>query len=230
MFSSFLDPNFLGAFLVLYFLFVLGLFLKKKNILIAIIGILNLISIMLTYSRSAYLMLFVGLFTFLLLHGKKKLILFFISLFAVAVLTLSVVGLKSEGTRLLRITSTQARFPSAQNAITIFKNNPILGIGFNAYEFASSRYGLSKTSKFPNHAAGGTDNSFLFVLATTGIVGLVAYLFLWFEILSVSRKNQYSAVLVSSSVALFADSIFINSLFYVFIMLWVWVLAGLSET
>lgn len=229
LFSSFLDPNFAGAFLALYFLFVFGLFVKSRSLVYGFISALSLIAIALTFSRSAYLMLFAGVFTFLFLHGRKKLILGFIVLFVVAALTLSVVGFRSEGTNLLRITSTQARLPSAAKALAIFESNPILGVGFNAYEFANNRHGLSKESKYPNHSAAGTDNSFLFVMATTGIVGLISYLYLWFKILSVFRQSPYSTILISSSVALFVGSIFVNSLFYTFIMLWMWILVGIAE-
>lgn len=229
LFSSFLDPNFAGAFLVLYLIFVLGIFIRNKSSVYGLISVVTLVSTILTFSRSAYLMLFVGLLVSLFLYGKKKLILGFIGLFLVSIVIVSVAGRGNEGTNLLRITSTQARFPSAQNALTIFSKNPILGVGFNAYEFATIKYGLSKTSKFPNHSAAGTDNSFLFVLATMGVVGLISYLYLWFRVLSVSRKSKYSAVLTASVIALFVDSLFINSLFYIFIMLWMWILLGLSE-
>ncbi len=229
LFSSFLDPNFAGAFLVLYLLFVLGIFMRTKNSIYGFLSTLAIFGIVLTFSRSAYLMLFAGLFTFLLLYGKKKLILAVSLLFLASIASIFILGRGSEGTNLLRTTSTQARVPSAQNALTIFEKNPILGVGFNAYEFASKRYGLSKTSKFPNHAAAGTDNSFLFVLATIGAVGFLSYLYLWFKIISAPRKNSYSTVLISSSIALFVDSLFINSLFYTFIMLWMWILIALVE-
>ncbi|MEX2007821.1 MAG: O-antigen ligase family protein [Candidatus Levyibacteriota bacterium] len=231
LFSTFLDPNFAGAFFVLYFLFVLGLFMKSKNLVYGFIATTAAVAIILTFSRSAYLMLFVGLFTFMILQRKKKLLLIFVALFVPAIVILSAVGFKSEGTNLLRITSSGARIPEARNALAIFGKNPIFGVGFNAYQFASERYGFSKTKKYIDHSVAGTDNSFLFVLATTGAVGLIAYLYLWSKIISFakSRRNIFSAVIISSSVALFVGSLFVNSLFYAFIMLWMWILLGLFE-
>ncbi len=226
MFSTFLDPNFAGAFFVLYFLFVLDTFLKKRNKWLIILLTATFLGIILTFSRSAYLMLFAGSLTYLLFKGKKKLILGFVFLFVLAVSLLSMVGLKSEGTNLLRTASGAARIATAKDAMFIFKENPIFGVGFNAYQFASERYGFSKQSKYPDHAASGTDNSFLFILATTGLVGLGTYLYLLFKIISKSKK---SAVIVSSFIALIFGSLFINSLFYTFIMLWMWILVGLSE-
>lgn len=232
LFSTFLDPNFAGAFFVLYFLFLLGLFFKRKNILHGLLAIVTLLAIALTFSRSAYLMLFVGLFTFMILWGKKRLFLIFTIVFVSIVSVLSMVGFKSEGTNLLRLTSSQARIPSAKSALAIFEKNPIFGVGFNAYQFAIKKYNITRSeSKYPDHSASGTDNSFLFVLATTGIVGLFAYLYLWTRIISFAkfRKKMFSAVIISSSVSLLVGSLFANSLFYAPITLWMWILLGLSE-
>ncbi len=129
LFSIFLDPNYAGAFFVLFFLVILGVFMKKRSWPLGVLGVLDLIAIILTYSRSSYLMLLVGVFIFLLLKGQKKILLVFVILFAVGISVFSVFGLKSEGTNLLRITSSEARIPSAKNAIAIFQNNPILGVG-----------------------------------------------------------------------------------------------------
>lgn len=233
LFSTFLDPNFAGAFFVLYFLFVLGLFLKSKRLTYGVILALTFTAIVLTYSRSAYLMLFVGIITFFWVQGKKKLIVGFTLLFTLVIILASLLGFKSEGTNLLRTSSSFSRVDTAKNALIIFEKNPILGVGFNAYRFASEKYGFSKVSEYADHSVSGTDNSFLFVLATTGIVGLSAYLYLWYKILffakSNLRKNVFFSVLLSSSVALLFGSLFVNSLFYTFLTLWMWILLGFVE-
>src|SRR3989344_4884353 len=60
MFSTFLDPNFAGAFFVLYLFFIAGLFFKEKEnktrAFFIVVGITTVIAIFLTYSRSAYIM------------------------------------------------------------------------------------------------------------------------------------------------------------------------------
>src|SRR3989344_2541015 len=59
-FSTFLDPNFAGAFFVLYLFFIAGLFFKEKEnktrAFFIVVGITTVIAIFLTYSRSAYIM------------------------------------------------------------------------------------------------------------------------------------------------------------------------------
>ncbi len=128
LFSVFLDPNFAGFFLVLYFLFLLGFIFGKKPLMSQALLAITFFAIILTFSRSSYLMLIVGLFIFLFLEKKKKLIFYSGLVLVFTVLAISLFGAKSEGTNLLRTTSTLARVESYQDAAVIFKNNPILGL------------------------------------------------------------------------------------------------------
>ena len=228
MFSVFLDPNFAGAFFVLYLLFLLDQLFKNfkdrmKLLLFSFLSIATLLAILLTYSRSAFIMLIIGIATFLILKRKPVYIFGLVFLFVILTFFLPK-AYDTEGTNFLRTVSSEARLDSARLAFTIFKENPIFGVGFNAYKYARQRYGstISETS----HADATTDNSFLFVLATTGVIGLAAYIFMWFKLL---KENKNSALILSSSIALFAGSLFVNSLFYSFIMYWMWIILGLRE-
>lgn len=224
MFSSFFDPNFLGIFLVLYFIFILFLFFSKCNLPLSLLLIAILPAIFLTYSRSAILALFIGVFTFLLLLKKRKILIIFSVILAI-MLILSTQFLQSEGTNLFRKTSTQARIDSSIQAIEIIKNHPVLGVGFNAYRYAQYRYGFLKGEDWQkSHSGAGTDNSFLFVLATTGVLGFIAYIYL----LKTIFKTK-DVVVRSSVLALIVSAFFINSLFYPFLMQWIWILIGLKE-
>ncbi|MDO8658660.1 MAG: O-antigen ligase family protein [Candidatus Levybacteria bacterium] len=250
MFSSFLDPNFAGVFFVLYFIFLLGLIFEKwgkikpvKMSLLMFFLILTFGGVFLTYSRSAYIMLLVACLTFLILVKKclpampckawqaGKLMIGVISFFAIITLLLFATS-RSEGTNLLRSASTEARAYSAAKALIIIKENPFLGVGFNAYRYAQYRYGfLKKDSKINNHSGSGTDNSFLFVLATTGIAGFISFIYIWYKIIKneFEHYNIFSIVIITSIFSIFAGSLFINSLFYPFIMQWLWILIGLRE-
>lgn len=236
MFSSFLDPNFLGTFLVLNFLLIGGIFfnyLKNKKWervgLLGILGMLTLVAVFLTYSRGALLMLAVGVFVFLVMMGKKRWLIGFL-IISVLIFLLLPRAFQSEGTNFLRIVSSQARLRSAKNALIIFKENPVLGVGFNAYRYAQHRYGFIKDEKWQvSHGEAGTDNSFLFILATGGLVGFIACLYLWIKIFQSSVKGYITIVVVASSLGLFVNALFINSLFYPFIVEWMWILIGLKE-
>ncbi len=47
--------------------------------------------------------------------------------------------------------------------------------------------------------------------------------------LKVIKKNYYSLILVVSLGGIMFNSLLLNSLFYSFIMIWLWVLVGISE-
>lgn len=168
-------------------------------------------------------MLITGSFVFLFLNTKKT----FAILIVVAFLSVTVLlpkAYKTEGTNFLRIASSQARLDSAKQAIEIFKEDPLFGVGFNAYRYAKDRHGFTFGNWEESHADAGTDNSFLFLLATVGITGFIAYLYMWFKILKINIRSK---LLIASVVAIFVDSLFVNSLFYSFLMFWIWILVGL---
>ena len=241
MFSSFLDPNFAGIFFVIYFIYTL-VFVKNylirrniyKLILVTLLSFFTLIAIYLTYSRSALIMLFISIITFLILNKKSKLI-FIVVLILSLMIFISPKSFKTEGTNLLRTVSSESRITSMKYGLYIFEKNPIFGVGFNAYRYAQNKYlGLNNIYWRTTHAGAGTDNSFIFVLATTGVVGFIAYLYLILNILNLAKsnltKNRYSAVLFSSLSGLLISSIFINSFFYVFLLEWIFILAALTES
>jgi O-antigen ligase len=242
MFSVFLDPNFAGAIFVLFFLYIASLtevkVRKKEFKWILIYGgvmIINLIAILLTYSRSAILMFIVSISTYLFLINKKKYLALVIGIISVILIILAPTFNK-ENTNLFRTTSSLARIDSYRNAFEIYSDNPILGIGFNAYRYAQQSYGFrSDQSEFPNHADAGVDSSLLFVLVTTGLLGITPYLYMWYLILKnalikrVKSNSLQSIVVISSCTGMFVNSFFINSLFYPFIMLWIWVMVALME-
>ena len=230
LFSTFLDPNFAGAFFVLYFLFVLNILiisLKKQarffSLFIGLISLFTLIAIFLTYSRSALLMLIVGSFIFLFLNIRILFAILIVIIFLLTTIFLPK-AYKTEGTNFFRIASSEARIGSAKQAIEIFKEDPLFGVGFNAYRYAKNRHGFTFGNWEESHADAGTDNSFLFLLATTGVTGFIAYLYMWFKIIKINIRSK---LLIASVMAIFVDSLFVNSLFYSFLMFWIWTLVGL---
>ncbi len=235
-----IDPNFQGALFVLFFtLFFLLLwnekkkyrslsFLSKLLVLIVLMGV-----IVLTYSRSALLMLGISFVSLGLLLGNKKIIFSFvvITLFCVVLFSNS----KIEGLNPFRTASILARISSMQEAITIIRDNPLFGVGFNAFRYAQHRYGFRTSEVWQtSHADAGTDNSYLFVFATAGIIGLGAFVYLLLKILqflwkSSRRNTMLSHLTLVSFIGLMVDSLFVNSLFYPFFLFWIWMLLGITE-
>jgi O-antigen ligase len=156
----------------------------------------------------------------LMLMNKKRMILLLL------VITLIILSISSryfifENINLFRGVSSNARIETARNALLMLRKSPFIGVGFNSYKYFQLHYGLRLDNPI-SHADAGSDNSLLFVLATTGIIGFILYLFLWFRLL-----KAVSALAIASIVGVFVDSMFINSLFYPFIMLWLWIILAL---
>ncbi len=235
LFSSFLDPNFAGIILVLFFVFVFAfkdvLFKKKKNVSLVVLGII-FIAIILTYSRGAILMFIACVLFYSVVKKEWKTIVGAIAVLVLVFLILSP-GFYLENTNLLRSVSTKERVGTAIKAIQIFEKNPF-GVGFDTYRYAREKYGEKDVSiAGPSHSGAGVDNSLIFVLVTTGIFGFISYCYLLYKMFKLGfskLNNRYGLILVISWFGLIINSLTINSLFYSFVMVWIWMLAGLTES
>ncbi len=236
MFGSFLDPNFLGIFLVLSFVFVFvlrdQLTPKKWNYFIWIFLLLDFIALILTFSRGAILMFVVCSIIYSIILGKWKIA---VGVIAGLIIIFSLLSpfFYLENVNPFRIASSVSRLESTKTAITIFKKEP-MGVGFNTYRFAREKFGDTDASIWgPSHSGSGVDNSFALILVTTGFIGFATYLYLLYRIFRLGlgevKKNKYGLILVVSLGGLIINALFINSLLYGFVMIWIWVLAALTE-
>jgi O-antigen ligase len=237
-----MDPNFAGIFFSIFTVYVFGFLIEEKErtkkLFYSTLALLSFTAVVLTYSRSALICLVISIFIFLALHKKAKYALLFL-LFLVLAVCFSPKVFQTEGTNLFRSVSTYERIKSAGIAAEVFKRNPIFGVGFDAYRYAQYKYGYISGSKWmTSHSGSGADNSYLFLLATTGIIGFAIYaLFLRQIYLGVLNKkkenaknNRWTVVCVSSLSGVLVSAFFINSLFYPPIMLWLWILIGITES
>lgn len=235
--STFFDPNFAGLYLTLGFVLLSGLvqygFYKTHQIYaVGSLGIL-LLAIVLTFSRSTYLS-FVVAVTFLGVLRLRKLLVITALLGLVVFLLIPRVQTRVIGAVQLDETA-RLRLQNYTRTWEIIKDQPILGVGFNAFRYVQEDYGYFRDDRGVNqlggHAGAGADNSFLFLWATTGIGGLLAYLFLlWgqFRLGWGGRGSWQGLVLATSVVAVVAHAQFVNSLFYPWIMAWLWALTALA--
>ncbi len=233
--GTFLDPGFLGLIFVLSLVIVVvKLFQEKKSKKRLVgIGLVIYLALALTYSRASYL-------AYLLAMGaiawwKKSLKFAFLILF-VGLMTIFLLPRPGgEGVRLERESTIRARILNWQQSIEIVQENWLFGVGFNAYRYVQDKYLAWPEGELEvSHAGAGADSSLLFVLVTTGIFGLGAYLWIWIKALSLSFKNIKKAqnqVVLASIFVVFVHSLFANSLFYPWIMAWMWmVLGGIRES
>lgn len=231
--STFLDPNFAGGLLAIAISIAIPLYFKTKNKFYVLFSFASFIALLLTFSRSSYLAIIASVLTLGFLRSKRLLVAFLI------VSALSFVALPGVRTRTIgaiKVDETsQARIESWQKGLEIFKDNYILGVGFNTYRFAQSNYGFfTLDNPQGGHSGSGTDSSLLLVAVTTGIVGLFAFIAVYasvfFTAIKNAKKNTISLAVVSTFFAIFVHSQFVNSLFFPQIMLIYWILFGLLYT
>jgi O-antigen ligase len=226
--GTFLDPGFLGLILVLsLIILVIKIWQKnqdRKKLIGA--GLIIYLALALTYSRASYLAYSL---TVIAAAWWKRSIKLFLFIFIIGAMTLFLLPRPGgEGVRLERQSTISARILNWQQSIEIVQKNWLFGVGFNAY-----RYVQDEELKV-SHAGAGADSSLLFVLATTGILGLGAYSWLWVKALFLSFKNikkRENQIALVSILVVLLHSIFANSLFYPWIMAWLWlVLGGIRES
>ncbi|MFZ3301945.1 MAG: O-antigen ligase family protein [Microgenomates group bacterium] len=208
MVGTFLDPTYLAL------IFILGIILAIKNNKTKALLFL-IFSLAFTYSRVSYLIL--GLiFLFIKFDIKKKILLAIFFSLVVMFLPKNI----GEGTTLTRTASGNNKLLNIEETIKIIRTSPLIGVGYNNICSARQKY-LSDINT-NSHSCNGADSSILFLLATTGVIGLI--LFVSFLI-----KMPSSQYLVYSLGAVLIHSVFANSLFYPHVMFWIFALVG-SET
>lgn len=240
LFSTFLDPNFVGAFLVVFVLLQLYLlsFYSSKKIKRFIVGLIifTIGGIILTFSRGSYAMLILGLGLYFFMLGKRKLVIgIVVSLFVIFSVVAFFPGQHREATNLFRTVSTGARIGNMQNAWKIAKDHLLFGVGFNTYRYVQHKYGIFTGDTWQQgHGNSGADNSWLFVLATTGIPGLLAYagffVFVLKELWKKVRVRDTKTVMIFTTIiTIGAGSIITDLLFYPSIIFWLWIMVGLID-
>jgi hypothetical protein len=196
--GTYFDPTFTG---LIFLFFLLTAFFKKNNLLTFI----SYLALALTYSRTALLCFFIT-FSFISIKTKNKKI-FFISLFTLLLTIIILPRMPGEGTKLERDSSIKAKIENYSQGLTMFKNNFLVGVGYN-----------NLPNIRPNklsHSNSGFDGSLLTIAVTTGIFGLL------FILLAFGKEFQSGSLLYQSLLlSLFIHSLFSNSLFYPWVTLY----------
>ncbi|MDO8573288.1 MAG: O-antigen ligase family protein [Candidatus Daviesbacteria bacterium] len=215
--STFLDPNFAGAFLVLTM--ILSFKEKNKKISIFIFALLY-IALFTTFSRSSYLMFLVSGLTFFFLNKSKKYLLLTLVLFAFLLFGFQIYSkLVAAPRNINREQSASFRLNTWQQGLDLFKKSPVLGIGFNAYRYGIKKYNLGDQQFLDSHGSSGNDSSLLFVASTTGIIGFLVYLYFLFSLMKSSK------IITAAILGLIVHSFFSNSLFYPPILAWILIMS-----
>jgi len=209
-YGTFPHPNIFGGFLATAILLILWrsrawLWVKKK-IWVATLPLLMLLSatLVITFSRSAWLVLGVGIiliFVWHIIHRIKisKVFLFnFFVIFATVFITAGIfhdaVFVRVGATDRLEEKSLVERKSEYQIIGEVIKVNPFVGVGPGAYTFVLEELNPDQPIWFyqPIH------NSFLLFFAETGLLGLVVLIYFFGAL--VFKKNFFFVVSVISIV------------------------------
>lgn len=232
--STFFDPNFTGGYLTIVLGVILGLLLSnlkkfplgKRNLIS--ISLVIFTALFLTFSRSSWGMLAVIILIFGLFQSRRLLLIAGIFAF------LTYFAVPRVQTRLAGVTdpadSAGFRLVSWKNTWEIARDNLLLGVGFNNFRYAQKDYGFFEPGSLGGHGGAGSDSSFLLVLATTGIFGLLIFSLSYFYPLGLLlkvRENPLNVVLPAVIAGLFVQTQFINVFFYPQIMFLILILFGI---
>jgi len=229
--STTLDPNYAGGIACLLAALATSLYLYKKRIIYMFLAIFFTVTIFLTFSRSSYLALLAAAFTIGVIKSPRV-ILVILTIFLLVFMSIPQARARILGA--FRVDDTaSARLQSWQKAIAIFRDNLFFGVGFNTYRYAQANYDFFPTDDtLGGHSGAGSDSSFLFVAATTGILGSVFFLILNLSILKNFAKNSRSDYLklasLASFIAILIHTQFVNSFFFPQMMLVFWFIVGLN--
>jgi O-antigen ligase len=224
MAGTFFDPGYLAILLVFGLISSLGFYYKTKKKLYLYLVLFFLISVGFTYSRAAYLALFFGITTLVLFWKRYVVIPLMILVMFLGILLLP--RPSSSGVELERLYSVYSRVGNYKETIQLWKESPLFGVGYN--NLCLARKELTSDISYRSHSCSGADSSALFILVTTGVVGLLVIVGLLKDIKEVLVKNYYTKILISCFVALLVHSLFQNSLFYSWVMGWMLILLSLS--
>lgn len=209
----FKDPNVLGPFLIVPFLYWLEVYMKNRNKdrKVILIVLLLILGIVFSFSRAAWLNTAIGGFylVWILSKGKRKR--FFLRLIPVlsGAVIVGIILIKSNvffsgisfkaflQTRFAMQAYDEKRFDNQRMVFSIIKINPMFGIGPGNYEMVT---------------AYSTHSLYIRMLGEHGITGIIFLVLLIIPVLGgLYRKRNEYAFLISGFLGLLVNSFFIDS-------------------
>lgn len=173
---------------------------------------------MLTYSRGFYLAI---LLTMIIYLFSKKKYLYILFLTVIFFLSLMILPKKfGEGINLLRTFSITSRLQDDKVAFSMWRSKPLLGIGYNRIRYEKERLGfLDKANEDVTHSGASFSSSFLIILITGGIAGLLAFIFVLINLARISELSRF--MVIFTSIFSLTDNVLLHPfvLFLLFVLL-----------
>lgn len=216
----FFDPPITVSVFILLVIYYLLEFQKNKSWQYVLFIVPLLLLSFLTYSRGGFLGILAVCCVYILRKRNWKIVLFGLGILVGGFLLIPKGS--SEGINLLRTTSIEARISDYEKAITIWQKNPVTGIGYNHIRYEKDQYEeqLFYGPYNPSHGSTAFHSSFLVILVTGGVVGLVLYLWMLFSLARISEFMMYGIVFLS------VVSVFDNVLLHPFLLFLLFLLEG----
>jgi O-antigen ligase len=185
-YATFPHPNVLGGFLAITLPLLVIQLIDKKKIFYFITIILGIIALILTFSRSAWIVFVLGI-SYIVYRKKKKLFIpVFLSVLLIALVIGKTFGFQDE--------SVVVREQLSVAALSMARASPVLGTGLGNFLVRLPDYLVSRQIYFlqPVH------NIYLLLLSEVGIVGFGFFVLLLKKILSyrVYRISYVYAILL----------------------------------
>ncbi len=226
--GTFLDPGFASIIITFGALVSLVKYIDSRKKIDLLLFLFFLIALVLTFSRAGYLAFLAGL-VYLLVSTKKYLHLvavFFVCLTIVtAFLIIKPKGI-GEGMNLARNSSITQRFTNFNVGIKTFLSSPLFGVGYNNLCAYKQKF-LGASSA--NHACSGFDNGNIFLLSTTGFLGLLIFMDFGIRIWNQTANTYFGQLFKVLGTALVVHSQVSNSIFYPWVMVLLGVVYSLSR-
>ncbi len=197
LFGVFFDTSIAGSVYGLLFLLVFfsGKELYSHRTRYIILSTL-FIFIVLTFNRSLYIVFLLSIFIYVWLKKDFKKLAILILLFAALIIIAPKPS--GEGVNLLRVFSIESRIKDHQTAIQMWKRNPLIGIGYNRIRYEKRHLNIiEQTDEDSNHSGASFHSSFLIILVTGGIVGLVGFVGVLYQLVKLHRVASYLIIFTS---------------------------------
>ena len=237
--STFLDPNFAGAFLVIFFALSFSVYFyyqkwSLEKIIWGIFSVLFMAGIVLTLSRSAFLAAGIVFVVLTWVNDKRLLIL---GLFVGLTMIVNNPRLSERVTGIFSVDETASlRIQSWEDSLAIVQDNYWTGIGYNTLAYEQLHRGFIEDINV--HSASGSDSSYLTVWSTLGLSGLIIFCLIFVLFFGIvfcqccgqtkRTKEKYLLMGILLGIAgVMLHAQFTNSLFYVHILIPVWFLMGM---
>lgn len=233
--STMLDPNFAGIFMLLPLLVYVAQLTFGERVppwkpLFLLAGVL------MTVSRGTTLAMAVGLALIFAVRGVNRRL---AKAAAVGALLVApalpfLVQFAAKFNKFQIDGSAMARVEAWLHALTVFADNPVVGIGFNTYAYVGRAYGWQREGRLNTSLDGGL----LFIMVVSGVVGLIVYLVLlgvivqrcrrlWRNPSAPPRVRGFALGTGVGMVVLVLHSITVNSLLMSFMMEVQWLMAAI---